>query len=1055
MKNRHLLSFLLFAISFCWGTIHAQASTLSAPEQLRCEYLVNPTGIDETAPRLEWINQAADKNARGLSQSAYQVLVASSREALDRNEGDLWNSGKVASSKSLQIAYQGKPLQSHQACFWKVRVWDQDGSASDWSAVASWSMGLLGQDEWTAEWIGRDDGKPFETANSITKAQWIWSDELDIFSAPAEDRFFIRTLVIPKAKKISHATVSMTADNRFTLLVNGKSVLYGDKFNIVYKADITQHLVSGKNILVVEARNDDVGPAALIGTINIDYIDGSSMSIITDASWQVFDRFLDTKHFARVVANYGEGPWGKIDKSAVYLPASYLRKDFTLKNAPKRAVLYVTALGHVEPHLNGKKVGNEFLTPGWTNYRKRLYYRTFDVTDQLQAGKNTLGAILGDGWFRGQLSIIGQNHYGKKTRLRAQLHIFNADGSMEIIKSDNTWKAGFGPILESDMQAGETYDARLEIPGWSSPDFDDSQWHTADTGAEINPEKIEAYPGAPIRVIGELPPPKITQPKKGLQVFDMGVNFSGWVRLRIDAPKGTKIVMRFGEMLNPDGTVYRINLRSARATDTYICKGGGEEIWEPTFTYHGFQYVEVEGLPYATKPDTLTPIVVYSDLPLTGKFASSSDIATRTANNMRWSIRANSFEIPTDCPQRDERMGWMDYHEVARSAQYELNQSALFTKWVTDMMDARLADGVFSQTAPDVHGMNWTPGWADGSVFIPWTMYLVYDDTRLCGKWFDEIAAHVKNYEKISPDFIAPEYYYGDWLAFDQTTPSNLISTALFARCAFVMGKMSEALGKTEDAKRFNDLFGKIRIAFQKKFVHADGSIGSNSQASYVFPLAFDLLDEKQREIAGEKLVAAIRAKGNHLSTGMVTTHLLLPTLTKIGRSDVAYELVEQTTLPSWGFFLEKGATSIWERWDSKTDKEHPDAMNSYNHANLGTCTEWFYRSVLGIDLLEPGFKKILIRPQPDARMTWAKGSYNSPYGHIATDWIVNNDSFTLAVTIPPNTEAEVYIPGNDSKKIYENGISVEKNKDIKILRQETDATVLRIGSGNYRFERK
>ncbi len=1055
MKNRHLLPFLLFVISFCWGTACTYASTLSAPERLRCEYLLNPTGIDVTSPRLEWINQAADPQARGLSQSAYQLLVASSRERLDRNEGDLWDSGKVTSAKSLQIVYQGKALQSHQPCFWKVRVWDQDGSPSDWSAVASWSMGMLNQDEWTAEWIGRDDGKPFETGNRINEAQWIWSDEPELFSAPAEHRFFIRTLTIPDIKNISHATVLMTADNRFTLLVNGKSALYGDNFKTIYKADITQHLVAGDNILVVDAGNDAVGPAGLIGTINIQYLDGSSLTLFTDASWQVFDRFLDRKDFVRVVAKYGEGPWGKIDKSAVYLPAAYLRKDFVLNTPPKRAVLYVTALGHVEAHLNGKKVGNEFLTPGWTNYRKRLYYRTFDVTGQVHAGKNTLGAILGDGWFRGQLSIIGQNHYGKKTRLRAQLHVFHEDGSVEIIKSDDSWKAAFGPILESDMQAGETYDARREIPGWSTPAFDDSQWASVDTGKEISPESIQAYPGAPVRVIGELPPPKIKQPKAGLQVFDMGVNFSGWVRLHVNAPKGTKIVMRFGEMLNADGTVYRVNLRSARATDTYICKGDGEEVWEPTFTYHGFQYVEVEGLPYAAKPDTLTGIVVYSDLPSTGRFASSSEIATRTANNMRWSIRANSFEIPTDCPQRDERMGWMDYHEVARSAQYEVAQSALFTKWVTDMMDARLADGVFSQTAPDVHGMNWTPGWADGSVMIPWTMYRVYGDTRLCEKWFNEIAAHVSHYEKLSPDFIAPEFHYGDWLAFDQTTPSNLISTALFARCAFAMGEMSAALGRTEDAKRFNALFEKIRTAFQKKFVHADGSIGSNSQASYVFPLAFDLLDGKQKVIAGEKLVAAIRAKENHLSTGMVTTHLLLPTLTKIGRSDVAYELVEQKTLPSWGFFLEKGATSIWERWDSKTDKEHPHAMNSYNHANLGTCTEWFYRSVLGIDLLEPGFKMILVRPQPDAKMTWAKGTYDSPYGLIATDWKASNGDFTLAVTIPPNTEAEVYIPGNDSTKIFENGSPIEKSKVIKIIRQEPDATVLRIGSGSYGFERK
>ncbi|MGA2064995.1 MAG: glycoside hydrolase family 78 protein [Thermoguttaceae bacterium] len=887
--------------AICLGLMLPGAIPAATVGQLRCEYRDNPLGIDVVRPRLSWIIESGE---RGERQTAYRILVASSPEKLAQDEGDLWDSGQVASDRSTQIDYEGKPVPAHQCCLWKVRVWDRRDQPQAWSAPAQWSMGILDPRQWRAQWIGRDDARA----------------------------------VVPE---------------------------------------------DGKNR---------------------------------------------------------------------YLPATHLRKDFTLRKAPQRAVLYVTGQGMVEPRLNGKKVGDDFLIPGWTDYRKRIYYRAYDVTPQVREGANTVGAILGDGWFRGHLSIIGQNLYGRQTRLWLQLDAFYADGSSDTVASDGSWTAGFGPILAADLYAGETYDARLEPAGWDRPGFANPEWRPVVAGTQLHPA-IQAAPGAPVQRTGEIRPAAITRPKPGLHVVDFGRNFAGWVRLRINAPAGTKITMRFGEMLSADGTVYRANLRGARATDCYICKGAGEEVWEPRFTYHGFQYVEVEGLPAPPEPRMFTGIMVGSALPLTGSFACSSDVMTRTADNMRCTIRANLVDIPTDCPQRDERMGWMDYHEVAASTLYEQDAASLLTKWMADIADARLKDGSFSMIAPDVHGFGWSPGWADSSVLIPWTMYGVYGDTRLATRYYREMAGHVEYYRQHSTGLVGPDVGLGDWLAPDMSTPKQLISTALFARGARNMSLMSRALGKADDAARYRQLFQEIRAAFQKKFVHPGGTIGSDSQGGYALALAYDLLDADQVRQASNHLVAAIDARDGHLSTGMVTTHLLLPALSKAGRTDVAYRLCAQKTYPSWGYFLKLGATSIWERWDGKTEKGYFDpGMNSFNHANLGTCSEWFYRTVLGIDSQGPGFKSLIIRPIPGGDLTWARGHYDSPHGRIAVAWSADGRHFDLNVTIPANATALVFIPAADASAVEESGKKAALSEGVTFVRQDGGDAVFSVGSGTYAF---
>ena len=894
--------------------VSCQPASATDVTTLRCEYLDNPLGIDVAKPRLSWVwedlkSDVLDSKSaiRGQRQSSYQILVASTSGLLAKDQGDLWDSGKVDSDKSTQIAYLGATLASHQTAYWKVRAWDQNGSMAVSHESAAWSMGLLNPSEWTAKWIGRDDGQ-------------------------------------------------------------------------------------------------------------------------------------------------STGPGSGDEK---YLPATYLRKEFKLERLPQRAVLYLTSLGVAEPHLNGGIVGMDCLAPGWTDFNKRIYYRAYDVTERLKTGSNVIGAILGDGWYRGHLSIIGQNIYGKQTRLLAQLHLFFADGSSQMVGSDESWTGGFGPILETDIYAGETYDARKDIIGWDKPGFDAGAWKAVDRGANVIPV-IQADPGAPVRRTGEVKSVAVTHPKPGQAVYDYGRNFSGWVRLKVTAPAGTTVVMRFAEMLNPDGTGYRKNLRAARATDTYVCKGGGEEIWEPRFTYHGFQYVEVEGMPESAGPDALTGIVVGSNLPACGGFECSDEVMTRTAANQRVTIRSNLLDLPTDCPQRDERMGWTDYHEVVASTLYEQDAASLLTKWVTDLVDARLPGGAFPMIAPDVHHFPWSPGWADSGILIPWTMYWVYGDTRLVDRFYHEIGGQLEVYTKQSKEFVVQPISnaLGDWLAPDMSTPKELIATALYARGAEVMAIMARALGKAPEAAAFAALHQSIRLAFQQHFIAANGTIGSDSQGGYVLALAYDLLEPEQARRAADKLVAAIDKRDNHLSTGMVTTHLLLPVLSKAGKTAAAYRLLAQTTCPSWGYFLHMGATSMWERWDAKTEKGyHPDGMNSFNHANLGTCTEWFYRSVLGIDAEQPGFGKLRLRPEPGGGLCWARGYYDSPRGRIGSDWKIENHRFIWHVRIPPNTSATVYVPATNESGVTESGHAAAQADSVRFLRMENHAAVYAVGSGIYRFE--
>jgi alpha-L-rhamnosidase len=696
--------------------------------------------------------------------------------------------------------------------------------------------------------------------------------------------------------------------------------------------------------------------------------------------------------------------------------------------------------------------------PGWTDYNQRVYYRTYDVTSLLQPGSNTVGAILGDGWFRGNISILGQNFYGSKTRLCAELHLFYASGTNQVVLSDGSWTAGFGPIRQSDIQSGEVYNAPLEVPGWDRPGFTNASWTLVTTGANVTPV-ISSAPAEPVCTNQQIIPIAFTQPQSGVYVVNFGQNFAGWVRLTLsNQPAGSAIVMRFGEWLNPDGTVYRANLRSAAATDTYICKGG-VETWEPHFTYHGFQYLQVQGLAQAPTTNTFTGVVVHSGLAEAGSFQCSNDLINHTYSNMLWSVRANTFDINTDCPQRDERMGWCDGTEVMRSGMFFAQGESFFSKWYQDMVDGKLDATTFPQMAPTPHkNFGFASGWADCSVLVPYWLYQTYGDTRLASRFYAGMQSHMQHYAATAINYVGQSGSYGDWLAIDNSTPGNLVSTAFYAGCASEMAELAQALGKSSDAATYRVLFTNICSAFQTNFVAGDGTVGSASESGYVLALYFNLLTPSQRTLAAAKLVAAIQAQNGHISTGMVTTHWLLPTLTSIGRSDLAYQMLAKTDFPSWGFWINLGATTMWEHWDSVNadgtinTNTYNYPMNSLNHANLGTCSEWFYRGILGIDMLQPGFVKILINPQPGGGLTSAQGFYNSISGPISNAWTYTGSTFNLNVSIPANTTAEICVPTTNAGAITESGVLAAGAPGVTYVGVSNGAAIYTVGSGNFNF---
>jgi alpha-L-rhamnosidase len=756
-------------------------------------------------------------------------------------------------------------------------------------------------------------------------------------------------------------------------------------------------------------------------------------------------------------------------------PAPMLRREFAVnaKKKIERARLYASAMGLYEMELNGKRVGEEYFTPGWTAYDFRFQYQTYDVTGLVKGGANCLAAMLGDGWFRGRSGWEGRrNNYGKKLALLAQLVVRYSDGTEEVVASDENWKAATGAIVWSDIYDGEEYDARLEKVGWSAAGFSDSDWKGV-TVMDAPKAKIVAPAGPPVEKIEELKPVKVLKTPGGDTVLDFGQNMVGWVKFRVTAPAGTTIALRHAEVLDKEGNFYTANLRTAKETIRYTTRGGGTEVYEPHFTFQGFRYVAVSGWPGDVRPEDFTGVVVHSAMPRTGMFTSSNAMLNQLEHNIIWGQKGNFVDVPTDCPQRDERLGWTgDAQVFAPTASYNFDTAAFYTKWLRDVALDQEDDGAVPFVIPNVQthdtrkGAAASAGWADVAVVLPWTMYQAFGDKRILEEQYPSMKAWVEYMRRAAGEKYLwnTGFTFGDWLSFattsaaypGATTSPDLIQTAYFARSTELLAKTATVLGKSEDAAEYAGLEGKIRAAFVQEFATPNGRLSSDTQTAYALALEFDLLPTGMRAEAAARLAADVKKFG-HLTTGFLGTPVLCKALSDYGYLDEAYMLLNRKEYPSWLYPVTQGATTIWERWDGqKPDGSFQDVgMNSFNHYAYGAIGDWMYSVVAGLEIDEaaPGYKHILIAPHPGGGLTSASTSVESVYGLVASGWEIADGKMILKIEVPANTTATVRVPRAKLEDVSEGGKVLAGRADISKARQEGEAAVVEVGSGKYVFE--
>ena len=1050
------MSLFFLATSLITGT-----PTLNVTN-LRCEYLTDPMGIEETHPRMSWIDTSPDRDAH---QIAYRIIVASSPSLLKRGKGDLWDSGKVMSDSTAQIEYAGKPLQSRQHAYWKVAVWNVYSMQSSFSQPAQWEMGLLNKSDWKGKWIGLKKSD----AGSLKGdgASWIWYPEGDMDAGMPSGSVYLHKTLNLKSGDIKSAQVGIAADDHFELAINGKVVGKGDGFTMLHPVDIKAFLKADSNDIIIKATND-TGPAGLLLTGKVTYNNGSTETFQTDGSWGAAKledlkgtgtQFVD----AKVLGEFGMRPWGRPGGPRENGPAPYLRREFTVGGSVQKARLYASALGLYKVYIDGKPLSSDIFRPGWTDYKKRVLYQTYDVTSYLKPGRHVLGMVLGNGWYCGRVGwTLGQN-YGPQSMGLAQLEVTGKNGRRDLVATDTSWRAGTGAIKADDLLDGETFDARSDEYGWSTPSYKAKNWSDP-LVKPLTKIAINAQQNPSVQYLDEIKPLTIKEAPKGHFIFDLGQNMVGWARLKVKGHAGDSVKLRFAEMLNPNGTIYTTNLRSAKATDIYTLRGGSTEVYEPTFTFHGFRYVDVEGYPGKPGKDAITGVVVGSNNARVGDFSCSSPLVNQLAHNIFWGARGNYLEAPTDCPQRDERLGWMgDAQIFVRTATFNNDIAAFMTKWTRDMEDAQSPAGGYSDVSPRVvDNGDGAPAWGDAGVIVPWTIYEAYGDKRILARHYQSMARWIDYIDKPNPDHIwvkNSNANFGDWLNIGDDTPRPVLATMFFAHSTELMAKTAKILGLKSDAAKYERLLSEIKAAFNQKFVHPDGTIEGNSQCAYVISLWFDLLPSNMRQIAAQKLARLIVVdKKNHLSTGFLGVGYICPTLTSIGRNDIAYKLLQNDTFPSWGYSIRQGATTIWERWDGwRHDKGFQDpGMNSFNHYSMGSIGEWMMSRVAGIDwdVNDPGYRHIMMRPTPGGGMTYAKASLQSIRGHIASEWHRKpNGTFTLDITVPANTYATVFIPSRNPSKITESGVPVMKSKGINGFSASKVEAVLEVGSGTYHFK--
>ncbi len=1059
-------------------TTMAYAQDTATISQLRCEYWDTPLNVDVAQPRLSWI---INSTQRGDLQKAYQLLVATSAKKLADQTPDLWDSGRVDSDQTCQVVYAGKPLQSNQECYWCVRVWNKDNEPSRWSEPARWCMGLLSPQAWQAKWVSApgsaeaDDstalGYHAAVSQNADDVKWV---QVDLGKPVA--------ISLVKLHSLNHEVPGFGFPIRFTITASDDPNF--DQFDTICDHSTTDYPNPGASAVSFPTNGIKRRYVRVTANRLFRRTAGDRSYCFALAEMQVFSGDKNVALNSPVTAldsteGYG---WGKAeltdgknlaseysvgsDMSAgerVIKTLPVFRKAIAIDKPVARAILQVCGLGQYELSLNGTKVGDSVLDPGWTDYRKTCLYRSYELGSMLKPGSNVMDIALGNGMYN-VVSTAGR--YTKFTgsqgppKLIAQLEISFADGSTQTICSDNSWKVRGGPTTFSSIYGGEDYDARLETAG----DFDwQSAVETTGPGGKLTGVSQSA---PPIIVAQELKVQRITHPRENVWVYDLGQNCAQMPSITVTGPAGATVRLTPAEVLKADGTASQ-QPSGGPAYFSYTLKGAGRESWSPRFSYYGCRYFQVTGAVPAGSPNPSNlPVLldlhgqfITSASPIVGEFSCSNPLFDRTALITRWAMRSNLMSVLTDCPHR-ERLGWLEEsHLVGPSLMYNMDIASMFSKVCSDMSDAQTPQGLVPDIAPEYAvfsgGFRDSPEWGSACILIPWQVYQWYGDATVLARHYDTMKRYVAYLQSQAHDNILSNGL-GDWYdlgpnppGYAQLTPVALTATAFYYRDIRVLQEAAKLLGRDDDDQSLAALGDRVRVAFNSAFYHSDRHCyATNSQTANAIPLVMEIAPEGDHQAILQNIVDDIRKRNNGLTAGDIGYRYLLKALADGGRADVIFDMNSRSDKPGYGMIIAKGATSLTEAWDARPD-------SSQDHFMLGHIMEWFYGGLAGIqpDPSGVGFKKILIKPSPVGDVTWAKASYESIRGTITSNWKISGNTFSLDVVIPPNCTATVQFPPHYSDSIREGVKPAAEATDLSVKKSDSGSTIILIPSGTYHFE--
>lgn len=1050
----------IFTIAFSFS------QTTTNLHGLLVEHRVNPVGIDVNAPRFSW---KLSGNEKELRQTAYKIQVQRNNSNFEVLVNSLdWNTEWITSDHSHLVEYKGKPLQSSSLYFWRVRIKNQQGKISEWSDPAQWITGMIDtKNELKADWIGFDEQYPTTPKGiewfDIDSAQWIANPNAKK-NVDAVSSYFSNFEIPQNVKRVM---VGMEGNFSVRCFINGIEVLQGGRpDHIPSYLDITEYVKTGSNFIAFHVNEcHNKFHTGVIASIRIENTKGEISKVYTDSTWKVTSQKLDLWDLKNYKSNVwepvnvlgkpsapnttGQGPeklFHPIFDSKVFSPpVVYLRKEFAIEKKIQFAVFHGTAQGIFDFYMNGKRISNTGFQPGYTQFDRVIDYVSFDVTQTVKNGTNAIGIALADGWYRGILLWFGREQFGKTTRFSGQLEIQYADGTQQTIKTDNTWKASFGPILQSDIMNGEIYDARLEQDGWNSAKFDDKSWKPVVVQNRTNDTFIQRqHLTEAVTISHELKTTKITEPKPSVYVIDFGQNFAGWVRLKVKESAGKSVYLRFAEDLNPNGTIYTDNLRGANPGDLYICKGNTEEVWEPRFTYHGFRYVQILGLSQKPTLETLTGIVAHSGGPITSTFSCSLPMLDRLYKNVLWSQRSNYFETMTDCPQRDERYGWVgDAHFFMATSAYNQNGASFFNKWFNDCVNTQnIKTGNISNGAP-----GYKPGagnsqldWSAAMMITPNIILRRYGDMQPIIDNYEALRKYMTQWEKFAKQVNEakksgkkPYSIIGDWVSIEKGTTKEFIGRIMGYILSIQMVEFAKITNHSSDVEVFTNLASHYKDEIIVKHIKSNGIVDGDTQCAYAYISRYGLYLPEQKDSIRKQFKERMIKDKYCVLTGFHGTGHLLQGLSAIGLIDEASKLIINENAPGWGGMIKRGATTIWEHWDGKYDdgSYYSPKMNSFNHYTFGGCGEWLMGFLVGLREETNGFKKVRIEPTVIPDLDWVSGSFESPYGTVSNRWERKNGKITMQITIPSNSSGLVVLPQN-ANKISIDGKS-SNHQDIEI----------------------